>query len=617
MRTAFTCLLLLFICTTLSAVVYQVGPGKPFANLQAVTGLLNPGDIVEVDGDNTYPGGVTFNRAGTASNKIIIRGIRINDQRPIISGGVNTVAFTTPSPYNVPNGGHHYIFEGFEVTGGSSRCIFHQARDLTIRDCLVRDCPNQGILGADQGSGSLLLEYTEVTRCGSGTFNHQVYMATDQVNNPGSVFRMQFCYLHNANGGNNVKSRAERNEIYFNWIEGGYFHELELIGADINGDGGNPMLAREDSDVVGNVLIKRVTAANNDPNFAVTRIGGDGTGASHGRYRFLNNTIICGTGAVFRIFDQLQSAEFHNNVLYNPNGAVQFMRTVEAIWTEGMEIIAGQNNWVKTGASNIPAGISGTLFGADPGFQDLGSNVLIPAGGSPLINAGNLPTSSPPGYPFPNPLPSPTHHPPSGSWMSPEENSDRIIVEIIDIGAFEFGSSLPVVLLSFSAKAIHNAAVAIEWQIGGAEDLEWFEVYKSHDGNIWSKIASIREKQDHEDATSYKLIDEEPSKGMNYYRLRIFNRDGSLEYSPIVSATILSKENDIKIYPNPAGDYLRIKNLNLTEKNEIYIFTSEGKMKNFIIDKNESQTMTLDIHDLLSGFYWIQINGQVQSFIKK
>lgn len=63
---------------------------------------------------------------------------------------------------------------------------------------------------------------------------------------------------HHSNGGNNVKSRAERNEIYYNWIEDAYYHELELIGPDPGGapDGWSEELKREDSDVVGNVLRK-------------------------------------------------------------------------------------------------------------------------------------------------------------------------------------------------------------------------------------------------------------------------------------------------------------------------------------------------------------------------
>ena len=247
-----------------AAATYEVGPGRTYPNLQAVAGLLAPGDLVLVDGDATYPGDVEFTQPGAPGNPITIRGARSAGKRPVISGGTNTVSFQSPWPYS--NGADHYIFEGFVVTGGSFRGIYHQAHDLTIRDVLVYDCPAHGILGADEGSGSCLVEYVEVYGCGSGTNRHQIYMATDETNHPGSVFRMQFCYVHDGAGGNNVKSRAQRNEIYYNWIEGAFYHELELIGPD----GADPALAREDSDVVGNVLWKR------NGTSSITRCGGTG-----------------------------------------------------------------------------------------------------------------------------------------------------------------------------------------------------------------------------------------------------------------------------------------------------------------------------------------------------
>lgn len=439
------------------AAIYQVGPSRDYKTLQEVVGFLQPGDVVEVDGDHLYPGGVVLNRAGTPSAKIHLKGIRVNGRRPILSGGVNVIAFVTPWPYNVPEGGHHYLLEGFEISNASNRGIYHQAKDLTVRDCLVYDCRN-GILGADQGSGSLVLEYTEITRCGSGGSAHQIYMATDQVNNPGSVFRMQHCYVHSGHGGNHVKSRAERNEIYHNWMEGAFYHELELIGPDqySGADGGNPLLKREDSDVVGNVLIKRQTDAGNNPDFYVIRIGGDGTGESHGRYRFLNNTIISGTGAVFRMFHALESVEIQNNVLYNPTGPVTFQRTTEANWVTGQAVISGKNNWIKTGALQVPTQLIGTVSGNSPQFLDLEQNQLEPAPGSPLVDAGTLPTTPPAGFEFPNPLSSPLKLPPARAIQVPEEALDRVVSGQIDIGAFEYH---PSALLTITATAGDGGSV--------------------------------------------------------------------------------------------------------------------------------------------------------------
>ncbi len=152
--------------------------------------------------------------------------------------------------------------------------------------------------------------------------------------------------------------------------KGAFYHELELIGPDPSG--GIPAnLKREDSDVVGNVLRKRATAYSGG-TFSVTRFGGDGTGESTGRYRVVNNTLILGTSAAFRLFDSLESVEMHNNVFVSNTGvAAPIVSTVEATWTSG-EKISGQNNWVQNVLTTIPAGWTGTIRGDEPGFRDAG-----------------------------------------------------------------------------------------------------------------------------------------------------------------------------------------------------------------------------------------------------
>lgn len=403
------------------AETYQVGPGKPYADLGAVAGLLNPGDVVEVDGDTEYPGDVVFDRPGTEAQKITIRGVRINGQRPVVRGGTNTVEAQA----------NHYVFEGLDLTEGSFRCFYHHAHDITLRDSVIHDCPAHGILGADGDSGSLLLEYTEVHHSGEGTQNHSIYMATDETAYPGSVFRMQHCYVHDTIGGNAVKSRAERNEIYSSWIEGGTYHELELIGPD----GQDPSLAREDSDVVGNVLVKRT-------DFSVVRFGGDGTGETNGRYRFVNNTVIVlpGGAAVFRLFDGLESVEMHNNVFaVAGGGAVNLVREVEAVWASGSRQIAGSNNWVVEGSTTVPDEWTGTLTGADPGFADLAAMDVRPREQGPLVDAGGAAASGPPGYDFPAPLEVPAWHPPLHAVEASGAATPRGAVGTIDIGAYEYG----------------------------------------------------------------------------------------------------------------------------------------------------------------------------------
>lgn len=405
------------------AATYSVGPSQEYKSLSEVVDKVNPGDVVEVDGDATYPGGVHFERSATAAAKITIRGVKKNGKRPILSGGANTIEAQ----------GDHYVFEGLEITGGTSRCFFHHADDITIRDSVIHDCPKQGILGADEDSGSMLLEYSEVYKSGGGDYDHQIYMATDETAHPKSVFRMQFCYVHDGNGGHNVKSRAERNEIYYNWIEGAVQHELELIGPD----GQDEALAREDSDVVGNVLVKKNT-------FFVMRFGGDGTGQTNGRYRFVNNTVIVqpSSSAVFRLFDGLESVEMHNNVFdVDGAGSVKLLRDVEASWVTGSEVIAGTNNWVRSSPIDAPTQWTGTMMGADPGLVSLADPQ--PAANSPLIGKGALSAQGVDGHLFPSPLVTPLFQPPVKTLLEPGTAAPRVTSTAIDVGAYAFGSPAP------------------------------------------------------------------------------------------------------------------------------------------------------------------------------
>lgn len=401
---------------------YEVGPGKAYATLQAVASLLKAGDTVKVYGGATYAGGVRFTNSGTATSKITILGVRVNGVRPVLSGSTTTVEFA----------GDHYVFQGFDVTAGSSRCVFHHADDITIRDSVIHDCPTHGLLGADADSGSLTLEYSEVHHCGSGDTHHQIYMATDETAHPGSVFRMQYNYVHDGLGGNNVKSRAERNEIYYNWVEGAYYYELELIGPD----GQDEALAREDSDVVGNVLYQGYTTRT---HYAV-RIGGDGTGQTWGRYRFLNNSVVMGnasTSAVFRPFDGIESVELHNNVLYRQGGgAVTVFKDTDASWAGG-RVVGGSNNWVTSGSSLVPSEWSNTRRGTSPGFNNVASRDLGLAASSPLRDAGNSTPTSPAGHAFPRPEASARYEPPRHAAQAVDTAVKRVLVGTVDIGAYE------------------------------------------------------------------------------------------------------------------------------------------------------------------------------------
>jgi MYXO-CTERM domain-containing protein len=392
-----------------------------------------PGDVVEVSGDQTYTGTIKFpqDHSGTADAPITVRGIKVNGKRPILRG-------IGPGQYDnmaVFLNANYFVLESFEVIGGGPNdyCIVNKADHVTLRDLVVHDCPHQGgLVGNDSESGSLTLEYSEFYKNGTGESSHQIYMATDEDVFPRSTFRMQYCYVHDGTGGNNVKSRSERNEIYYNWIEGAMFHELDLIGPDV----GNMGTAREDSDVVGNVLIKT-------SEWRIARIGGDGSGNTAGRYRFVNNTMVLGDKAATAIGLQetVESLEMFNNVIYRASGAFKVFDINEP--SGPATSFFGSHNWLSSAATNAPPEWTNTVMGGDPGWVDAATNDYRPKQGSALVDAGSMTTAATGALAFPSPLLVPAFNPPQRRLVALGAAEKRTLAAAPDIGAFEQTAAAP------------------------------------------------------------------------------------------------------------------------------------------------------------------------------
>lgn len=433
------------------ATTYTVGPsGRQYTQLSAVFSGRNlaPGDIVEVDGNASYSGGVVVgdDDSGTAASPVIIRWKRVaGATRPKLQGGVHTVKFQQSN---------NVVFEGFDVSGGSSTCLFNEADNVTVRDSVIHDCPGHGILAADQLSGSFTMEYSEVYNAGASSNRHPLYIQSDEVAFPNAVFRLRYNYIHNGKGGNLVKVRHQRSEIYYNWLEGSAYQAIELIGPDCyeQQSGWTTDLKREDADIVGNVIIQSGSWAN------AIRMGGDLNGRSNGRVRLVNNTILFPrSGAANAVMVQLgaESLEMHNNVIYQTGGGAPVVLKENVVddtpepcgpsstapWTAGRKV-AGSNNWVQSTASSVPSEWSGTVRGSDPKLANITAGQLRPVAGSGLLAQGiNLPLV-PSLFPFPSPLAVAKYDPPlkkkmdiGGEQPRPEPGE-----RAIDIGAL---ASLP------------------------------------------------------------------------------------------------------------------------------------------------------------------------------
>ena len=337
---------LILMCGNARGTVYEVGPDKACKSLQAVTALLHSGDTVHVEGGVTYPGGVTLGVSGGPGKGVIsIEGVRVNGARPVLSG-VTAQGGTVMRVL-----GSHYVIAGFDMTAGgdarAARCFYNVGDDVTLRDSVVHDCHFTGIAGAD-AAGSFTLDRVEVFHCGAGLFAHQIYVGSSLAKYPRALFRMQYCYVHDGWGGNNVKSRVTRNEIEYNTITGAVFHELDLIGPDPSAQKTPAGGVHCDADVTGNLMMKTENSEG-----TVVRLGSDGTASSRGRYRFIGNTVIVRSKAaaqfgLFWLRGQVDSLMAAHNVFWSATAPLNLMRV------EAASAMSGYGNWLPEGTRNIP-----------------------------------------------------------------------------------------------------------------------------------------------------------------------------------------------------------------------------------------------------------------------
>lgn len=354
------------------AQLFEVGPGKPNRELSEVAPQLVAGDVVELSRGASYQA-VEFSRAGLPQAPITIRAASGSGARPRIEGGSITLSL---------RGAHHYRLQQLEISGGSQVCLRHEAHDTWLQDSHVHGCARHGILGADLNTGSIRITASEINDMGgqpSGeNLKHPIYVATDRDRYPGAVLRVERSYIHDY-GGNGIKSRAERTEIYQNWIDASSrgIYSIELNGYEeyLPEPGLN-------ADVFGNVLIHRHVYG--------MRMGGDGTGALRGRVRIAHNTLLHGNGfsqftPVLRFFGQLESVSIRNNVFARLADAAsaQPLRLVrdDATWIGGSRQLDGQRNWVPSGSDAIasdylPSEWQNTAFGTQPGYQSLNPQAL-------------------------------------------------------------------------------------------------------------------------------------------------------------------------------------------------------------------------------------------------
>ncbi len=182
--------------------------------------------------------------------------------------------------------------------------------------------------------------------------------------------------------------------------------------------------------------------------------------------------------------------------------------------------------------------------------------------------------------------------------------------------------ALPLFLHKFSVTK-QGASNIVNWRTLLESGLEHFEVERSSDGvTFWS--IHLQSARNTEGANEYSFVDNTAPGGINYYRLKMVERDNVIRYSIVIKVSTELAKRSLFVSPNPV-----VNNFSLSYQTEssgtatIQIKDMAGKvLKTFTegVTKGNNVIYVQNMADWRSGVYIISLqqgnNVEYTKFIK-
>ena len=172
----------------------------------------------------------------------------------------------------------------------------------------------------------------------------------------------------------------------------------------------------------------------------------------------------------------------------------------------------------------------------------------------------------------------------------------------------------------FNAKR-HDKSVELIWTSNRIEEVKKFEIEKSLDGINFQILKSYSLTSTTRPIKNFKYYDVNSSSGTLYYRIKIFNLNGTIAYSPVEKIAGLAEESSsVTLFPNPVLDNLNIGfESKLNQPLTVTLLQADGKK---LLEKQINVNMgfnkfIFETAGIKKGLYFIRIINQLGNMIVK
>ena len=175
---------------------------------------------------------------------------------------------------------------------------------------------------------------------------------------------------------------------------------------------------------------------------------------------------------------------------------------------------------------------------------------------------------------------------------------------------------VPVNLVNLNANLSGNN-VLVNWITASEQNSDRYVVERSIDGTIFAAVGTVKAAGNSNTYQSYLFTDAGAkaliATGTMYYRLAMYDRDGHMEYSKVVSVSN-NNDVDVSLFPNPFNNQL-VLNINSNEAGNVTvaILDINGKQQyssSIAVSKGSNTKVLEGFEGLSSGIYFARINSE-------
>lgn len=168
-------------------------------------------------------------------------------------------------------------------------------------------------------------------------------------------------------------------------------------------------------------------------------------------------------------------------------------------------------------------------------------------------------------------------------------------------------TTLGVSLSGFAAGS-NGKAAHLTWNAQNDKGFNHFAIEKGTDALVFKGIGNVFPLS-YSKVNDYYFDDNDLVNGLNYYRLKMIENDGSFQYSGIVHIDASGNENNkLRLYPNPVHQFLYIDYNGNQALGKIKVSDISGR--NVLIAQLPAKQTSLDVSRLSNGIYFVTVSSE-------